>query len=245
MLKKVLSVSLLASVSAFSAAESYKTEVSGELTNVNGDGNGLDYNIITAGIRYHFLDVFTSGKPYAEAAFLQQSSNVFASHSHYNGDLSSSNSTTGGAEIFVPESILYFGASITRFDSDYLDDDTDWSVTAGVTPVDGLLVTTTHSEDEDYDFNLAAKYVTKLSDGRFINVIANFEDDDDDAIYGAGVDYYVNRTTSYGILVQDSGDNTAFSLRGKHFFSPAAYVGLAYVNSDGYNSFLVSGGFRF
>lgn len=242
MLKKIAWVSLF-TIAAFSvSAENYKTEVTGEFASFDGDN--FSSQRLTAGIRYHFLDVLTARRPYYEAAFLQRSSNVWATHSVRDEDTFDSSTLNVGADFFVPQSIFFVGGGVTRFESDDYDD-TSWRVTGGILPVNGMLITTTYVEDVDYDLNLDLKYVKRMFTGRYINLTANYADGDEDDSYGLGLDYYVDRATSFGFAMQSFNDGSSFTLRARHFFMPLAFAGASFSSGDDVDSIKVEGGFRF
>ncbi|MBX2857383.1 MAG: putative porin [Cellvibrionaceae bacterium] len=241
MLKKVALLAALTAVAFPVSAENYKTEITGEFENVDAN---TSQQRLTAGVRYHFLEVLAARRPYAEAAFLQRSSNVWATHTELDADNFDARVLNVGADFFVPESVFFVAGGVTRFESDD-DDDTTWRVTGGVLPVDGLLVTTTYVENIDYDLNLDLKYVTRMFTGRYLNLTANYSNGDEDDNYGFGVDYYLDRATSFGVSAQSEGDNSSFGVRARHFFTPLAFGAASFSSGDEVDTIKIEGGFRF
>jgi len=220
-------------------AGSYQAEVNGELARVGVD-EGSDGTLFAVGGEFHFSPVDTSNKPLAEAAFLNRSSNINA-QIFDNGGTDVAYTQLGG-EVYIPNSIVYVGVDYTRWDIGG-ESDGRISITGGLTPMHGLLVTTTYVEDEGYDLNLSAKYVTNLAD-HAVSFNGSFINDDNNTLI-AGMDFYVSRATSLGFELVDTGANTQYTLRGKHFFTPDAYVGAYFSDGDESNTFGVLGGLRF
>ena len=241
MLKKVLLASLMGIAALSAAAENYKTEITGEFASTDADSSNQR---LTAGVRYHFLDVLASRRPYSEMAFLQRSSNVWANHSVTDDDTFDSSTLNVGADFFVPESPFFVSGGISRFESDD-NDDTSWRVTGGVLPVAGMLITTTYFEDVDYDLNLDFKYVTRMFTGRYLNITANYTNGDEDDTYGAGLDYYFDRATSFGFALQSVNDGSSFTVRARHFFTPLAFGNVSFSSGEDLDVISVAGGFRF
>lgn len=234
MIKNILGVAVALVVSNAAIAESYRTEITTGITDNDGSDVSLDL-----GIRYHFNEVDTSGKPLAEAAFLNKSSNVWAKTYNIAGD---GDTVTGaGVEFFLPDTIVYGAFNVLKDD-----DDTRWSATAGVTPIDGLLVTTTYVEDVDYDLNLRAKYVTTLGNGQSINLEASGYDGEDNFDWSLAGDYYLTNNTSVGLELSDySGGDTAVTVRGRHFFSHEFFAGASFTTVDDNDTIGLEAGLRF
>lgn len=242
MKKQVLSLTAAMAVSSFAVAGSYQAEVDGHLASVDVD-NGDNATLLGVMGTYYFAPVDTQGKPLAEAAFLNKASDVYASITSLNSDSGDITTTSLGAEVYIPNSIVYLGLDYTNVDYDY-GDDSHWSLTGGVTPIAGLRITTTYVEDDGYDFNVAAKYVTQLGGGQSVSFNGSFVDNDTNS-YTAGFDFYFTRATSVGLQLADSGPNTTYTLQGKHFFTETAFVGAYYTSSDASDTIGVVGGLRF
>ncbi|WP_139309925.1 putative porin [Teredinibacter haidensis] len=242
-MKKRLCLSLLAmTISSASLAGSYQAELTGTLGRMEVDGadNALLFGV---GGEFHFAPVDTSGKPLAEAAFLNKSSNVNAGLAFANSDDYDVTTTYLGADVYLPNTMVFIGVDYTRMDTDDWDD-SYFSVTGGVTPIDGLLLTTTYVEDSGYDLNLQAKYVTQLSGGQAVSVFGSFEDNDSN-IFSVGCDFYLNRATSVGLEVTDTGSDKAYTFSANHFLSEVTFVGAYYINQEVADTLGVEGGMRF
>lgn len=233
MIKKILGVAVALVVSNAAIADSYRTEITVGATDSDATDTSLDL-----GIRYHFQEVDTSGKPLAEAAFLNKSSNVYAETTNIAGD--GDTETTAGVEFYLPNTMFYGGFDVTK-----TDDNTSWKATLGVTPIDGLLVTTSYEEDVDYNLNLDAKYVTALGGDRWINLEANYENGDEDDTFGAAADFYFTSLTSIGLKLDNDGNDTDVTVRGRHFFSNEFFAGASFTAADNNDIIALEAGLRF
>ena len=239
---KVLGFAVAMSLSSSALAGSYQAQLSGGLGLVNVDGADNATILGVAGEAY-FAPVDTSGKPLGEAAFLTRASNVDASLAFINSDDYDVSRSNIGVEVYIPNSIVYLGADYTRVDSDAADY-SSWSITGGVTPIKGLLVTTTYVEDSGYDLNVAAKYVVPLSGDQAVSFFGSFVDDDSNTI-AAGFDFYFNRNFNLGLELVDSGSDTSYTFSGDYFFSESLFVGAYLTNDDVADEIGVDVGMRF
>lgn len=215
--------------SGLAMANSYQAEVGASYTDVeNGDGVFGMYG------EFHFSPVQTRNHPLAEAAFLERSSNVYAAA---DDDF---DALTVGGELYVPDTMFYVGGRVTRVDNAAGDDTTAYA-TLGLTPVDGLLVTTEFSED-GYDANISAKYVTSLGGGNFVNLDGKFIDGDADDYLSLGADFYFDRTFSVGAAFTDSYGDDRFTLRTEKFFTQQVSANLSFTDSDGLGNIITIGG---
>ena len=134
-----LSSAMLAASLAMSAvalADDYRAEVrlTGNLNEFDDDTGDVD--VINATGTYYLESVTTDNLPLAEAAFLNRSSyvNVTASHFDQEGE---GNAEAFGANIgyYLPDTILFGRLGVTRVD---LGDGADvrWHGTFGVTPIE-------------------------------------------------------------------------------------------------------------
>ncbi|ROQ20992.1 putative porin [Marinimicrobium koreense] len=220
--------------SGLAMANSYQAEVGASYTDVeNGDGVFGMYG------EFHFSPVQTRNHPLAEAAFLERSSNVYAAA---DDDF---DALTVGGELYVPDTMFYVGGRVTRVDNAAGDETTAYA-TLGLTPVDGLLVTTEFSED-GYDANISAKYVTSLGGGNFVNLEGTYQDTDfDDDILSLGADFYFDRTWSVGAGYTDFLGDDQFTLRTEKFFTNEISGRLSFTDSDAAgNVFTIGGAVRF
>ena len=233
-------------LSSLTLAESYRADIGLAATRYDDNlynSDTKDYNLLGA---YYFKAVQTDNRPLAEAAFLGQSSNIFADVYDRPGQhgVPHLNSFSVGTEIYIPENFLYVQAGVVRRSSNYSDRD-DWFTTVGITPIDGLLLTTSYSNDAGYDANLEAKYVTDIGGGQFINLQAAVVDLDDGTLVSAGGDYYFDRTFSVGGMITDYDGSTDYTLRTRKFFSENFSGDLAYTDTDGGNEVTLGVNFRF
>lgn len=228
-----MKIKFLALATAFSLtsgvalADTYQAEVGADYTDIeNGDG------VFGMHGEFHFAPVQTRNHPLAEAAFLERSTNVYAEADNDFDQL------TIGGELYVPDTMFYVGGRVTRVDD--AADETTLYATLGLTPVDGLLVTTQFSED-GYDANIQAKYVTSLGGGNFVNLEGGFyEGDVEDTLTLAG-DFYIDRTFSVGAMYADYGFDE-FTLRTEKFFSSEVSGQLSFTDSDLRGNVLMIGG---
>jgi hypothetical protein len=240
----VAACSLIASTMAF--AESYQAEVNLAAQRIDNDGLDSDQKDYSLGGIYYFNAVSTDNLPLGEAAYLGKNSNVFAGVSHWpkqhgNPDFQL---YTAGAEFFIPENFLYVKAGASRYDGAG-ESENDWFTSVGITPLDGLLITTDYFHDEGYDANIHAKYVTAIGN-QFINLEAGITDGDDDTEYEIGGDFYFDTTFSVGAEYSDTDDfGEAYTLRTTKFFTESLSGTLAYTDADEENSTLLGVAFRF
>lgn len=234
--KTLLSTAVLLT-SSLTMANTYNGEVSLDYTDVDND-----LTVISLQGVYHFTAVDTANKPLAEAAFLERRSFLNAGHTEFDYDGGSADSQNIGVGFFIPNSIFYIGAEHTRND-----DFNDTEVTLGITPIDGLLISTSHSEEaDDYEANIAAKYVRKLAGDTAINLEAGFAqgaDDEEDSMY-AIADYYFTSFFSVGAVVADA-DETAYGIRGRYFFNDSFSINGMAMSSDDADQYSIGAAFRF
>lgn len=221
---KFKSLSLALAITMAPAAvwsQTYQSEVGAQLGFSDLDDGGSDTSI---GLRaeYHFVPVQTRSHPLAEAAFLEQSTRVFA-RAEQDFDY-----LTLGGELYIPDTMFYVAGAVVRTDNGA--SDTEAVVTLGVTPIDGLRVTTSFT-DHGYDLNLHAKYVTALSGGNFIHLEAEVADREGDDYLNLGGDFYFNRYWSLGAAYADNyGDE--YTLRSRRFFSNELSGEVAFTDTD-------------
>lgn len=230
---KLLIAALGVAASGFAIADSYQSEISvgASRYDVDGVSSKTDrYDLVGV---YHFNAVNTTNLPLAESAYLGKNSNVFASledYPHQNGN-SSLQKYQVGAEFYIPENFLYVKAGASRYSTGTTRDN-DWFTALGVTPIDGLLVTTEYNHEDGYDANIHAKYVTDIGSGQFINVEAGVADADDGTIFQIGGDYYLDNTFSVGGNIVDNDDGTDYTLRTRKFFSESFSGELSYTDAS-------------
>lgn len=217
--------------SGLALADSYQAEIGADYTDVDGGDGSFGMHG-----EFHLNPVQTRNHPLAEAAFLEQSSNVYAA-SDDDFDV-----LTVGGELYVPDTMFYAGARAVR--TDVNGSDTTLYATLGLTPVDGLLVTTEFNDD-GYDANIKGKYVTSLGGGNYVNLEGEYRDGDYDDYLSLGADFYFTRTLSMGAAFTDWYGTDQFTLRARNFFTEEVSGQVAFTDSDGDNSIMIGGAIRF
>jgi len=243
---KLLVAALGVSVSGFSIADTYQVDLSANAVRFENDHSNTNGEFYELGGNYYFKAVETNNLPLGEAAYLGKNSNVFAGFGVSPKQNGSPNQKiyAVGAEFYIPESFLYVSAGATRYSANH-DSEHDWFTTVGVTPIDGLLVTTSYSHDAGYDANIHAKYVTAIGSGQFINVEASLADTDFGTYKSVGGDFYIDNTFSVGANIGDDDTGTEYTLRTTKFFTEKFSAGLSLTDTDAGNEFLVGANFRF
>lgn len=232
-IKALAAAIVLTMTSGAVLAQDYQFDVGVNYTDVE-DGDGA----FGAYAEYHFSTVDTSGRPLAEAAFLTKSSNVYVRGA---ADFDIANV---GVDFYIPNSMFFIGADFYRTDFGNGSDNT-WSARLGITPIDGLLITTTIPE-EDYEVNLQAKYVTALGGNNFLNLEAAFYDGGDfDDVVQVSADYYFSRSFSVGLGYEDAFGEDAFTIRTRNFFTEAFSGELSYTDYDNGSQIMVGASLRF
>jgi hypothetical protein len=243
---KLFFAATIFSISAFASADAYQSEVGASVARWNLDGLNSSSNNYEFNGKYYFNLVRTDNLPLAEAAYLGKNSNVFAAfgrnYGHgYSGD---SKIYSGGVEVYIPENFLYLKVDAAH--SNYSDSsDNNAITTIGLTPLDGLRVTTSWDSDESYHANIAAKYVTAIGGGQFINLEASVADTNFGTYKSIGGDFYFDNTFSVGAQVSDDDMGTNYSIRTRKFFSEQFSGELSYADTSLGNEVAVGVSFRF
>jgi hypothetical protein len=241
--KTLLSTAVLLT-SSLAMANTYNGEVSLDYADFDNDLSAISLQGV-----YHFTPVDTANKPLAEAAFLERRSFLNAGHTEFDYDGGSSDMQNIGFGFYIPNTIFYVGAEYQK-----LEDENDTVVTLGITPADGLLITTNHSKEaDDYNANISAKYVTKLAGDTAINLEAGyakgadaedeFEEDEEDTI-SLAADYYFTSFFSVGAILIDEADS-AYGLRTRYFFNDNVSMNAQIVSSDDADAYSIGAAFRF
>lgn len=252
-LSAIVGISCLSHL-AYSADSSYNAELSATYGQSDVDGfDEADSSIYGINGAYYFSGVNTRNHPLAEAAFLEKSSNVYASwvRNDYDGDWGDLDVTTIGVDFYIPDTMLFLGAGVLQHDIDEEganDKDSHWFAKVGITPVDGLLVWSQFYEDVDISdhWNINAKYVIPLAGETAINLVASHADwDDQDSQTNVGADYYFNRNFSLGAGYTFADEDDGYELRARHFFNDSFSVQAAYTAFDYEDAWLVGASVRF
>ena len=243
---KLLVVSFGLAASGVVFANTYQSEVGA--TAARWDENGANHTVnnhILEG-KYYFNLVNTANLPLAEAAYLNKSSNVFAalSRNFGKGNSTDFNKLLGGVEVYIPENFLYVKveASRSKFDS-YSNHDS--TATIGITPLDGLRVTTSWELENSYDANISAKYVTAIGSGQFINAEATVADTSFGTYKAIGGDFYIDTSFSVGAEVSDDDMGTNYTARTRKFFGEQWSGNFSYTDAEYGNKVAVGVDFRF
>ncbi len=243
MKKYFLPLALTACFSTISFAEDYQFDVAGVIAKEDLDNLNVDSTVIAAGIQYHFKGVDTSQGPLAEAGYLNKSSNISALQmTDISGDADVDVTILSG-EIYIPNTMFYLKADHAIFDGG---DDSTTTLHFGLTPIDGLLLTTYYNDDTDYQANINAKYYLPLTADNSMVFRGGLEDSDD---FGntltVGADYYFNQRTGIGFNLSDNDDFSQTEIHATHFFMEDAYAGISFTDTDNQNVIALTGGFRF
>jgi len=222
-------------------ADDYRFELGASFDRAMFDGDlSDDADIFSIGGTYYLKPVPTDGVPLSEAAFLHRSSFLAAQIARV--DVGDEKIDLLGANFgyYIPNTMFYGRIGVTKADEDIGDaDDTNLNGTFGVTPLDGLLVTTDIDED-GWDPNATAKFVGKLGNQHYYAAsVSVLDPDEGDLDIGVGFDYYLDHTFSIGGGYGSGSD--FLSVRAEKFFRPDFSVGgRVYTddNGDGIGAFV-------
>jgi Putative general bacterial porin len=211
-------------------ADDYRAEVGLDFTHTQAKITGTpDIDALGVAGTYYFSPVSTDGLPFSEAAFLNRSSFVSARASRIEAGDFEADIYDFGAGYYLPGTMFYgeLGVSYSKDFGSY--DTTYVSGRFGITPLDGLQITTFFDED-GWDPNLSAKYVGKLPNAHFYAAGISLVDvDDDDVEVGLEFDYFFDPTFSVGTVVSEH----AWAVRAEKFFTPSFAVGANVFAGDG------------
>lgn len=240
----LLIAALGVAASGFAMADSYQSEVGLSASREDLDGVNSSSNDYKVDGKYYFNLVKTDNLPLAEAAYLGKNSNVFAalSRNYGHGYQADSKTYSGGVEVYIPENFLYIkvAGAHTSYDQN---SDNEFVSTLGITPLDGLRVTTDWNSDEGYNANVSAKYVTDIGNGQFINVETTLVDDGEKSIGG---DFYFDNTFSVGASYRDYETiGKEYEIRTRKFFTESFSGELSYADTDRGNQIALSLNVRF
>ena len=213
-------------------ADDYRFELAASFDRLSVD-DSPDADIFSVGGTFYLKPVPTDGLPLAEAAFLNRSSFVNATLARIDFAGENADLLEANFGYYIPNTIFYGRIGVAKVDEDVgLDDDTIVSGTFGVTPIDGLLVTTDFTED-GWDPNATAKYVGKLgNDHYYAASVSVLDPDEDDVEIGLGFDYYLDHTLSVGGEVTSGSDTVAVRAE-KFFMQNFAVGGRVYFGDEG------------
>jgi hypothetical protein len=234
---------LLGGLASVACADEYRWQARGSFDRAYDSGPYFaDSNALALSGSWYFAPVRTDGVPLAEAAFLGRASSLSAMVARL--DVFDTDLDAQGLNVswYLPGNWLYASVSATRSEfitalsSTFVVKEKDTNVygTLGITPIDGLRITTNIDED-GYDPNLSARYVGKLPNGHFYAGGASIVDADfGDTAFGLDFDYYLDETASLGVGYGDDGFQETWELRAEKFFAKSWAVGAsAYTNDYG------------
>ncbi len=233
---------------AMTGAQAYQFEVQGQSEYIDNTANDKDFTGAVQGT-YYFKDVDASKGPLAEAAFLNQASNVSAAYTYGENGQESGNRTvhhTFGAkgEAYIPTKVVpaYASASYSHTITDNKagnpDDNGDrYALEVGVLPIPNFLVAvgyTSVADQTSYDaFNMFNNGVAKAA------IESQTIAEDQDAItartkYVGAIDG-TNMSLGFesGLVY---GEDTAYNLGTTLYINPKLSVGASYMESSYANS---------
>ena len=233
------------------AANAYQIEATVGWNQLQFDASAMDdQDTYMLGAEYHFSAVDTSGKPLAEAAFLNRSSNVFVTADVIDDGDNNNYKQVLGTEIYIPNTMFYASAWVTNTNFNGMDSEQDFSIALGITPIDGLLVRVVYEQmegllEDEIGMGIDAKYVAELG-GFFVNFEAGFTalDEADDDIIDLAADFYIDKTWSVGLAYRDDGDDNV-TIRTRKFFTDSIAAGFSYTQADDDDVFQLDFSMRF
>lgn len=232
--------------SGFAVADTYQVDLGASAHRIEKDKSNNTAEAYNLEGSYYFKAVETNNLPLAEAAYLGKNSNIFAGFDlkPTQNRMPNQKKYVVGAEFYIPESFLYVSAGGSRYSVNH-EHDHDWFTTVGVTPIDGLLLTTSYNHDRGYDANMHAKYVTSIGSGQFINLEAGLADSEFGTYTSVGGDFYIDNTFSVGGNISDDDMGTEYTLRTTKFFTEQLSANLAFTDTEEGNEVVVGASFRF
>lgn len=248
-------------------ATTYQGEGLGAYNDWDGD------NAYELSVTAYFAPLSTQGHPLRQAAFLERANSANATFFRFD---SAPDVTDVGAinlSYYVPNSMFYIGGHYTRIDeaedefaSDYRE--SNWGLTLGITPAEGLLISTSYraapvyagsllgrligggvfSERDSYETNLSAKYVTQLRGGKAANFEGGLVQSGESDLIFLGGDYYIDHTFSIGAWIEDydsAGLDTGYGFRAEKFFTSQVSVQSSYFDISDANMWRLAVRVRF
>ncbi len=258
-----ITISLL-TIANFGSASPYRTEVTGGFQEFQSDFYP-DIHIRSISANWYFEEVDTGSHPLAEAAFLERKSSINLEFSNVDSltgvvgvdpetgvssfwqELHTHHFLSGSIDYYVPNTILYLGATYkyNRLGSDQDHFSNTWGAIVGVTPLEGLLISTEYWEKAGYTANIQAQYVKPLAGENAIRLEGSYYDGDgDEDTLEVGADFYFDRSWSAGVVAVDYSD-TSVGLRTRKFFTESLSVAVEYFDIERLYKYQLSASFRF
>ena len=222
---------LLAIASATLVADPYQVEVKAGLSQTSAD---------SAFGAYYFLPLESNPPALGDSAYLDDKTSVFANVLELNSPFYHGNLITAGIDYFVPNSIFYVGGDLAEHQVDGLssripgfhDSVRDWRASAGIS-IRGLLIKTSYQEENGYDPNVTARYVTGFGRQKYINIEASSYEYDQGKFISVTADYFFDPTLSFGIqYLDDHLDALGYGLRAGNVFTMPMGGNVTYTNSS-------------
>lgn len=265
-------VASLSCLASGALADNYQYELTGEYANTERGPSESDAGALVG--RYYFSPVDTENRPLAEAAFLNRASGISLAYQRTERDFffpattgdyaqpaveASTRSDSGSLALdyYVPNTILYLGLTVSHVDYEdsmqYSGSDTTYGGTLGITPMDGLLISSDFHEDQDIDeeWNLNARYVTEVF-GSSIAIEADYRYYDHvERVDYAGVrfDYYFDNTFSVGVshdeAISTGAEDGVTSVMARKFFTNRVSLQASYLIDSDIDSFNLGMSVRF
>jgi len=234
---------------AMTGAQAYQFEVQGQSEYIDNTANDKDFTGAVQGT-YYFKDVDASKGPLAEAAFINQASNVSAAYTYGEngqefGDRTVHHTFGAKGEAYIPTKVVpaYASASYSHTITDNkagnpTDDNGDrYALEVGVLPIPNFLVAvgyTSVADQTSYDaFNMFNNGVVKAA------IESQTIAEDQDAItartkYVGAIDG-TNMSLGFesGLVY---GEDTAYNLGTTLYINPKLSVGASYMESSYANS---------
>ncbi|MFQ1043777.1 porin Omp33-36 [Acinetobacter sp. NIOH-H-8] len=233
---------------AMTGAQAYQFEVQGQSEYIDNTANDKDFTGAVQGT-YYFKDVDASKGPLAEAAFINQASNVSAAYTYGENGQEFGNRTVhhsfgAKGEAYIPTKVIpaYASASYSHTITDNKagnpDDNGDrYALEVGVLPIPNFLVAvgyTSVADQTSYDaFNMFNNGVAKAA------IESQTIAEDQDAItartkYVGAIDG-TNMSLGFesGLVY---GEDTAYNLGTTLYINPKLSVGASYMESSYANS---------
>lgn len=261
MKKLTLATTVLAATAALTAinANAYQGEVAAGYQYLDAD-SGSNLDGFTGSATGYFKNVETRNSPLAEAAYLDQASNVNVNGSYASNNGQKVNSIEGNVQYYIPNSkfvvaggvgqgrVKTDGSSVTSRTT-YYNGEVGYLPAPGLTVAVGAQGTQVKDGKDRVDPTLRAKYVTSLSNGHDINLEAKgVFGNEDSKVYTVGGDYYLDKTLSVGVDYKDNAnydDNQEVGIRAKKFITPQLSVDGRVGFGDNYNTYGVGANYRF
>jgi hypothetical protein len=234
-------------------ADDYRWEVGGAAQRVSFAGEHLDQWSLYGS--YYFREVHTDSLPLSEAAFLGRDSSVMLQPSRFDVGGEHFDALRLQTDVYVPGTWLFLAAGLDRNETREVtfignaavtkrDHVTHWDAAIGITPFDGLRISTDFAQHLDYDPNVQVKYVGKLGNSHYYGVgISAIDPRGGDFTYALSADYFLDRTLKVGVQFAD-GSNF-WGVNAEKFFRENAGVGVGYFRDDLTHGVRLNGAWRF